>query len=234
MLNLKNVTCFAIDNTTRLSNTIKALYTCMNVASFGEVKLVTSNRNVAKYKDNLSKDNIIVEEEIFPIENIDDYNRYILFDLYKQINTEYVLIVQDHAFIINPNAWSDSFLEYDYIGAPWPIRPNAFITPFGKRIRVGNGGFSLRSQKVLRIPSEHQIPFYVADAPDFYNMFGCRNTNEDGNICVHNRHIFEAHGCKFAPLDVAKYFSYESPVPENQGIIPFGFHITLPPNIEYE
>lgn len=233
MLNLKNVTCFAIDNTTRLPNTIKALYTCMNVASFGKVVLVTSDENVLNSSE-LKQDKIVVEKEIFPIKCIDDYNQYILYDLKEHIDTEYILIVQDHGFIINVDAWSNEFLEYDYIGAPWPFREHAYVTPFGKHIRVGNGGFSLRSQKVLRIPSEHQIPFYVSDAPDFYNMFGCRNTNEDGNICVHNRHIFENYGCKFAPLEVAKYFSYESPVPENQGIIPFGFHRNLPPGITYK
>jgi hypothetical protein len=65
-------------------------------------------------------------------------------------------------------------------------------------------------------------------------MFGGNNTNEDGNICVHNKHLFEMNGCKIAPVEVAKYFSYESPVPENQGIIPFGFHNNLPPGVEVE
>jgi hypothetical protein len=32
------------------------------------------------------------------------------------------------------------------------------------------------------------------------------------------RHVFEEHGCKFAPLEVAKYFSRESEIPENKDI----------------
>ena len=65
-------------------------------------------------------------------------------------------------------------------------------------------------------------------------MFGSTNTNEDGNITVHNKHLYEKCGCKIAPIKIAKYFSYESPVPENRGIIPFGFHNNLPPGIEVE
>jgi hypothetical protein len=83
----------------------------------------------------------------------------------------------------------------------------------------------------MNLPNEVEIPFRVSDQPDFYKMFGCENTNEDGNICVHNRHIFEENGCKIAPLEVAKYFSYESPISENQGILPFGFHRNIPPGV---
>lgn len=40
-------------------------------------------------------------------------------ELNKYIETDYVLIVQYDGFILNPKAWMDEFLEYDYIGAPW-------------------------------------------------------------------------------------------------------------------
>ena len=231
MLDLSRVTCFAIDNTDRIKESIKAIYTCMSFAKFGEIKLVTTIDYVEKYREELSSDGIIVEEQVRQLTNIDEYNEYILYHLYNHINTDYCLIVQDHGFIINPESWNDSFFQYDYIGAPWPLKDNAYITPYGEHIRVGNGGFSLRSKKLINLPNEVEIPFRVSDQPDFYKMFGCENTNEDGNICVHNRHIFEENGCKIAPLEVAKYFSYESPIPENQGILPFGFHRNIPPGV---
>ena len=234
MIDLSRVTCFAIDNTHRIENTINAIHTCMNVASFGEVKFVTTDENVQKYKDQLSSDGIVVEEQVRPLTNIDEYNEYILYHLYKHIDTEYCLLVQDHAFIINPDAWKDEFLEYDYIGAPWPWRENAYVTPFGEHIRVGNGGFSLRSKKLLEVPNQVDIPFRPAEQPDFYKMFGSDNTNEDGNICVHNRHIFQEHGCRIAPIEIAKYFSYETPLDENRGIIPFGYHRNLPQGVTIE
>ena len=116
-------------------------------------------------------DNIIVEEQVRPLTNIDEYNEYILYHLYKHINTEYCLLIQDHAFIINPDSWTNTFLEYDYIGSPWPWSETAFVTPFGEHIRVGNGGFSLRSKKLLEVPNKVHIPFKVAEQPDFYKMF---------------------------------------------------------------
>ena len=234
MLDLSRVTCFAIDNTNRIEETIKALHTCMNVANFGEVKLVTTSELVAQYKEELVVDGILVEDQVRSLTNIDEYNEYILYHLYKHINTDFVLLIQDHAFIINPESWKDDFLKYDYIGAPWPVKDRAYISPFGEHIRVGNGGFSLRSKKLLELPSKVYVPFKVFDQPDFYKMFGSKNTNEDGNICVHNKHIFERNGCRIAPVELAKYFSYETPVPENENIIPFGFHNNLPPGVTIE
>ncbi|QCW22971.1 hypothetical protein [Synechococcus phage S-B05] len=235
MLDLSRVTCFAIDNTNRIEETIKALHTCKSVANFGDVKLVTTPEYVTKYKEELSSDGILVEELTKPINNIDDYSYYMLYRLHKHIDTDYVLTIQDHAFILNPDAWMDEFFDYDYIGAPWPLRERAYVTPFGEHQRVGNGGFSFRSKKLLEVPTHTWIPFRCAEvAPDFYKMFGSNNTNEDGNITVHNKHLYEKCGCKIAPIEIAKHFSYESPVPENRGIIPFGFHNNLPPGIEVE
>lgn len=234
MLDLSKVTLFAIDNTNRIEGTIKSLHTSMQVSKFGATKLVTSKEYIAKYSDELLQDGIVCEEMVPSITNIDEYNHYILYELYRHIETDFVLISQDHAFIINPEAWTDEFLNYDYLGAPWPWRENSFVTPFGEHIRSGNGGFSLRSKRLLEVPNKVNIPFKVAEQADFYKMFGATNTNEDGNICVHNRHIFIEHGCKFPPVELAAKFSYEIPVPENQGIIPFGFHYNFPAQITLE
>jgi len=234
MLDLSKITLFAIDNTNRIEGTIRSLYTSMGFAKFGSIKLITSNEHIDKYSENLLIDGIVCEEMIPSITNIDEYNHYILYDLTNHVETDFVLLTQDHAFVVNPDAWTDEFLEYDYIGAPWAYVDDAFITPFGEHIRCGNGGFSLRSKKLLDLPNKVDIPFHVADKSDFYKMFGSKNTNEDGNICVHNRHIFIENGCKFAPVEIAAKFSYETSVLENKNIIPFGFHYNLPPQITLE
>jgi len=46
--------------------------------------------------------------------------------------------------------------------------------------------------------------------------------------------MFIEEGCKFPSVEVAARFSYETPVPENKGLIPFGFHYNLPPGITIE
>ena len=233
MLDLSKITLVAIDNTSRIANTIKAIYTCIEQANFGSVKLITSKDYIEKYQKELFNDKILVEEMVYPVTDINLYSKYVLYELYRHVDTEFCLLIQDHAFIINSDAWTDEFLQYDYIGAPWPYRENSYLTPFGEHIRVGNGGFSLRSKKLLEVPLKKEIPFDCTTG-DFYKHFNANNFAEDGNICVHNRHLFIDEGCKFAPLELAAKFSYESAVPENQGIIPFGFHLNLPPNITIE
>ena len=52
--------------------------------------------------------------------------------------------------------------------------------------------------------------------------------NEDGNICVHNRHLYEKIGCKFSPIELAAKWSHEIRLSEYAHIVPFGFHRNLP------
>lgn len=231
MLDLTRVTCFAIDNTDTVDDTIRALYTCKNVAKFHQVKLATSSEFVEKYSDELKEDGIIVEESCAPVTNREELGMFQWKHLYNHIESEFCLSIQSHAFIINPDAWMDEYYDYDYIGAPWPIKDRAYISPYGEHIRVGNGGFSLKSKKLMELPSKVDIPFPITDDSGFYKTFGFYDTHEDGNICVHNRHIYEEHGCKIAPIEIAKYFACEAQVPENRGIIPFGYHYHLPPGI---
>jgi hypothetical protein len=112
--------------------------------------------------------------------------------------------------------WDDEFLNYDYIGAPWPLPQDdfSFRDPQGNIQRVGNGGFSLRSKKLLKLASTLNLewkPYF-----GFYH--------EDGFFTCHNRALYELKGCVYAPIEVASRFSQELYIPENEGIIPFGFH----------
>jgi len=214
-----------------LEETIKALHTCLNFAEFGDVKFVTSKQVIEERGEELLEDGIKCVEPSIPINNMKDYARYMIYHLNEVVDTDFVLTIQHDGFIINPNAWRDDFLDYDYIGAPWPYRDQGFVTPFGEHIHVGNGGFSLRSKKLLEVPNNVEVPFDVVAMNHFYKMFGGVNWNEDGNICVHNRHIYEEQGCKFAPVEVAKYFSHESTLNINVGILPFGYHGNLPQGV---
>ena len=243
MLNLENITLFTIfvpwdkskidsqdfqdgekDKTIPdgVTESIKALYTCMGFANFKEVKFVTSKDVIDQVGKDLLEDGIICEEPSIPVSSMKDYSKFMIYHLNEYINTDFAITIQHDGFIINPDAWRDEFLNYDYIGAPWPWREQGFVTPFGEHVSVGNGGFSLRSKKLIELPTKVEVPFDVVAMNHFYKMFSSVNWNEDGNICVHNRHIFEENGCKFAPVEVAKYFSYESPLDINRGIIPFG------------
>lgn len=74
---------------------------------------------------NLNKANLTIE----------DYNLLLTSVwFYEQIKSRHFLIFQTDSCLLKEGV--DEFLQYDYIGAPWPHMKNM----------VGNGGFSLRSR----------------------------------------------------------------------------------------
>lgn len=149
------------------------------------------------------------------IKSIDDWNKAVIYDLWKYVDTRYAMLIHADGYVINPDVWDDSWLEYDYIGAPWPLPQDdySYRDRFRKIQRVGNS-VSLRSYDLMYMPTQLGLPWQ-----EYYG-----NTNEDGFLCVHNRHILEEHGMKFAPLETAVNFSKEHEIPENQGVKTFAFH----------
>jgi hypothetical protein len=134
-----------------------------------------------------------------PFNSIQDYSKFMLFDLHKYIKTDFVLSVHWDGYIINANAWQPEFLNYDYIGAIWPWHPEG--------LRVGNGGFSLRSKRLLELTAS--------------SGFVYKDRNEDDLICHVNRDYLVRNGVRFAPEELARYFSFER---ELTNIETFGFH----------
>jgi hypothetical protein len=223
MINLPDVTLICVSSV-NLPQTYFAFSKSIERINFGAVRLVTHEK-----PEHLP--DFIEYSECYQIKNINDYSYYCIYNLTNHVQTSHCLIIQADGFVINPDKWDDSWLEYDYIGAPWQYTENAYIDPFGKHQRVGNGGFSLRSKKLLDVPKHEYIEWDVNQG-DFYKHMNANNFAEDGNICVHNRHIYERCGCKFAPVEVASKFSHEKSIEETEGITPFGFHYHLPKNTQ--
>jgi hypothetical protein len=150
------------------------------------------------------------------IRSIDEYSFKMIYELPVHIETKFALVIQYDGFIVNHSSWRDDFLDYDYIGAPFPLPsdPSSYRDVFGNVFRVGNGGFSLRSAKLMNLPLTLGLTWHP-----FHGYF-----NEDGFICARYRHIYEQHGCRFAPFEVARFFSHETMLPEFEGVLPFGFH----------
>lgn len=151
----------------------------------------------------------------FDCNSIDKWNYKIIYELHNYVQTDYAMLIHADGYVINPSAWREEYLQYDYIGAPWPL-PNddySYLTPTGELVRVGNS-VSLRSKKVLQLPSQLGL--------EWRSYYG--NTNEDGFLCCHNRDVLKEHGVKFAPFEVALHFSKEAELPENQGLMTFAFH----------
>lgn len=149
------------------------------------------------------------------IKDINSWNKAVIYELPKYIETEFCLLIHADGYVINPSVWSKDWLNYDYIGAPWPLpRDDYSYRDINNVIqRVGNS-VSLRSKRLLDVPIKLSLEWKA------FNGF----TNEDGFICVNYRHRYEELGMKFAPLEVAKYFSKEHEIAENKDIKTFAFH----------
>lgn len=156
---------------------------------------------------------------IKPITSIETYSRFCLLDLHQYVDTPYVLIVQHDGFILNPAAWQDSFLEYDYIGAPiligdWAVLKHQVPETLVGTLVVGNGGFSLRSKELLTLTAKlgHEGNFVL-------------NEPEDWIMCYTERTRLEAAGIRFAPVSLAEAFSFEGRSHEYYNYTnSFGFH----------
>ncbi|CAF1333460.1 unnamed protein product [Rotaria sordida] len=104
------------------------------------------------------------------------------------INVEKILFFQlDTTFCSNSPYKLSDFLEWDYIGAPWPY---SWTNMTGGSL-VGNGGFSLRSRSKTLVLIK-TIPYNKSIYEDLY--FG---------------KYMPLVGGKVAPLEIAKKFSSE-------------------------
>lgn len=150
-----------------------------------------------------------VKNIIVPTNSIDEWNRAVVFDLGGYIETKFALLIHPDGYVVEPDAWRNEFLAYDFIGAPFPLPTDNFSyrDVNGVIQRVGNS-VSIRSKKLLDLPKKIEMEW-----KSFHGFY-----NEDGYISVNMRHVFETHGCAFAPLEVAKYFSGEHKTPENRDV----------------
>lgn len=130
--------------------------------------------------------------------SIQEYNLTVISDL-ADFKTDFVMVVQYDGYPLNYSAWRKDFLEYDYIGAPW------INQPMPREVSVGNGGFSIRSVKLMRAVKE--LP-YDGSVP------------EDAFICINNSKHLKDLNFTFAPIEVAYNFSIEDSYYKGQ----FGFH----------
>ena len=140
---------------------------------------------------------------INPIRSAADYSHFMLNIVPHCVDADATLVIQWDGMPCDRSAWREAFLGYDYIGAPW-----GHCDP---SVAVGNGGFSLRSRKLMQTLAKLKIRCDPA-LPE--------SDAEDVVICRHHRADIVQAGCCFAPVEVAHQFAYEN---ERQGST-FGFH----------
>lgn len=199
-----------------LTNTMRKLPNVTLILLSGLGYRSEENIHALKYSQKEIEFGAVKYIQLGEIKDIDSWSKAAVYELYKYVDTDFCLLVHENGFVVNPQSWRDEWLNYDYVGAPWPLPTDdySYRTPTGELVRVGNS-VSLRSRRLLELPSKLKLEW-----KPYFGFF-----NEDGFICVHNKEILEQNGCRFATIDEAKYFSRELDIPENADIEkPFCFH----------
>ena len=104
------------------------------------------NYEFMKKMANLISPNIkIVKLDINNL-NTAEYSRLLMSkEFWNNFKGEKLLLYQEDSYMFHNRI--DEFLEYDYIGAPWPIHQDEHVNQ--REYGVGNGGFSLRSKSKM-------------------------------------------------------------------------------------
>lgn len=181
-LELPQVTLCAVSSV-NVAATIRALELSMAQIAFGEVLLFTDVDVSALFP----KANAAIR--VIPIVRLVSsaaYSAFLLESLAGYITTSHCLVAQWDGHVINADFWRPEFLEFDYLGASWP--------QFDDGYDVGNGGFSLRSHRLLE----------ACRSPQFEG-----HHPEDLAIGRTNRAWLEAQGIRFAPRRLADAFAAE-------------------------
>ncbi len=197
MRELPQVTLIGVD-CVDVDRLLYAAEICQRSIRFGDVRILTS----------LPHDDPCVIP-IAPITSMQAYSEFIIKELNTYVDTPFALVIQYDGFILNPDAWRDDFLAYDYIGAP-------HVEEDGEEF--GNGGFSLRSKRLLELLQHDE----AIQLPEGENGIP---TPEDWYICVMARDYLQERGIRFAPVELASRFALEGD--EQLGVTwtdQFGFH----------
>ncbi|AUI66943.1 MULTISPECIES: DUF5672 family protein [Glaesserella] len=173
-----------------------------------------------------------------------EYNLFLLYSLGDIIDTDFALVVQNDGFVVDGHNWRNEFFDYDFIGAPlrcmyerlndgsFKEYNNEQCDPFYENMPSNffegqNGGFSLRSKKLLKLPRELdiKIPFPIPDtilAKQDIRLEYTSNKihNEDVVLTMYIRQLLIEHGIKFAPPIIACYFASESTIVHAKRNIP--------------
>lgn len=177
---LPHVTLCCIDTRTP-ELALYAMRRCMQHLTFARCVLISSKQS--KHLDVHGIDLV----EIAPLRSIDEYSNFVIKCLADYVQTSHVLLIQWDGFVCDPQMWTDDFMDFDYIGAPWVSGTLAN--------QVGNGGFTLRSRKLLKAL---QSDDYLAHNPE--------------DVCIavtHRERLEREHGIRFADVETASRFACE-------------------------
>jgi len=169
-----------------------AVLHCRQGLDFGRVVLIASTPPTRP-------DSSIEHIAIGPLSYF-GYNAFMLQSFYKYVDTRYALTVQSDGFILNPDKWNPEWLNYDYVGAPWPEALYAGKYRIELVNRVGNSGLCLRSRALLE-----------ATSPINLKTMRFPSGADDLITCHLLYEYLQQKGLRFADMETAAAFSIEHP-----------------------
>ena len=120
--------------------------------------------------------------------------KWFWYSLPNHIHTDFMIEVQWDGWIVDAQMWTDEFLEYDFVGAPWW---------YDDKLNVGNG-CALRSVKFMKYLQEHQKEFPL------------KHAKEDDLLGRHYRRKLEKEaGLKWPTEQLASRYAFECTRPSH-------------------
>lgn len=169
--------------------------------------IICGNQNLQfmqKLCQRISPNIRLIQLNINNIDYIEDYNKLLTsVSFWNKFHGEKILIHQEDSCIFKSNV--EDYLHFDYIGAPWNT-DKEWVQQSGLKIAAGNGGFSIRTRKLM-IQIIENYPRDSKDNEDVYfsrmiqdhnlgifpSMQDCYNFSSEGVV---SRESFGGH-CYF-------------------------------------
>jgi len=193
MLELSGVTLACVD-TVNHALALRALVLSRRGLQFAHTLFLTD-----AVPSGIDVDDAIEIRPIARLASRDEYSRFVLKSLLHHVTTPHVLLIQWDGYVVNADAFEAAFLECDYIGAKWYW--------FDDGMKVGNGGFSLRSRRLLEALQDPRIELVDAEDITIGRAFRPLLSSE--------------YGIRYADEALADRFAFEAAYPAE---MPFGFH----------
>lgn len=196
-LSLPQVTLFTTCPPELFELTINSVRTCQFLTNFAETIISVEKSGIERPEAERIDGLTLIE--ITPVGKANEAGKWFFRELPGIIKTSHILNIEWDSWITNPDLWCQEWLEYDYIGARWPWRPEGQ--------NIGNGGFSLISKRLMETVKRLRL---LEESQGL-----------DTEIGTVWRQQLESEGIKYPPTAIADRFSYERTVPDGPT---FGFH----------
>lgn len=217
LLDLSSVTLLSID-CHRPDRTLSAMRWSRRFVKFSKAVLVTDLEKFPRFRPSdvclvptRQSDRKTSPPGLPNLKLAIDYELAILRETPLHFTTSHVLYQEWDSAVLNPSAWDTKWLQFDYVGAPWPHHTDLGWPPCDITNSVGNGGFSLKSKRLCEAVRLASLDCNADPAAMLIS---------DAWICRTIRPSLEAQGLKFASPSTAARFSCENQIYSGQ----FGFH----------